>query len=66
MRKFINITTRLIVTLIFVAPVAYTTHLLDNDGIAISTAAYWFTVAPTAFICGVAWGVLDSKLEKEL
>ena len=66
MRKFINLSCRFVVMLVFMAPVAYTAHLLGNAGTTLLTPQYWLSVAPTAFICGIAWGVIDSKLEKEL
>jgi len=66
MRKFINLFCRLLVMLAIVAPVAYTASLLSSQGVSIFTLDYWLTVAPVAMICGVAWGMLDDRLEKEL
>jgi len=66
MRKFINLFCRLLVMLAIVAPVAYTASLLSSQGVSIFTLDYWLTVAPVAMICGIAWGMLDDRLEKEL
>ena len=66
MRKFINLFCRLLVMLAIMAPVAYTASLLSSQGVSIATLDYWLTVAPVAMICGIAWGMLDDRLEKEL
>ena len=64
--KIFNLTTRLIVMLFVVAPVAFTANLLQDLGITMTTWQYWLSVLPVALLCGLAWGSADIELEKRL